>query len=129
MRKLHEEGYHIGIISTRTKEGVEEILESFGLQDCIDEICGLKDVEHIKPDPEGLIQMIGKNKWNRDCVMVGDSLMDMQCGNNYGAYTVAYIFDPIRAEALKANSNVTITDMNDLLTILEKKTSFTYNEK
>jgi len=129
LRKLHEEGYHIGIISTRTKEGIEEILESFGLEDCVDEICGLKDVEHIKPDPEGIIQMIGKNRWNRDCVMVGDSLMDIECGKNYGAYTVAYIFDPTRKEELTASANTAITDMNDLLTILEKKTSFTYNEK
>ena len=129
LRKLHEEGYKIGIISTRSHQGIEEILESFGLRDCVDDICGLKDVEKIKPDPEGIIQMIERHKWNKDCVMIGDSLMDMQCGNNYGAYTVAYIYDPKRTDELTANSNVAITDMAELLPILKKKTSFTYNEK
>lgn len=129
LKKLHEDGYNIGIISTRSKDDIANILEIFGLRECVDDICGLKDVERLKPDPQGIIEMIERNHWNKDCVMIGDSLMDIECGINYGAYTVAYISDPKREEELTKAAKVSIKDMKDLLEILNRKISFTENEK
>ena len=129
LKKLHDEGYNIGIISTRSKKGIEELLETFKLTEYIDDICGLNEVEKLKPEPDGIFYLMNRNKWNRECVLVGDSLMDMGCGNNYGAYTVAYISDPDREEELSAKANATIHDMNELLDILNSDISFTYNMK
>ena len=89
----------------------------------------LTDVKNVKPDPEGIISMIEKNGWNRECVMIGDSLMDIDCGKNYGAFTVAYTDNPNREEELKAAANRSIKNLKDLLPILEEKTNFTWNEK
>ena len=55
--------------------------------------------------------------------------MDIGCGNNYGAYTVAYISDPIREEELRGKANVVIHDMKQLLAILNSDIDFTYNSK
>ena len=129
LRKLHEEGYNIGIVSTRQKEGIEGILSSFNLQDCVDDICGLDDVKKLKPDPEGIFNLVNNNKWNKDCVMIGDSLMDMGCGSNYGAYNVALLNDPKRVEDMKKASNVAIEDMYELYDILNSDISFTYNNR
>ncbi len=129
LKTLHEQGYNIGIVSTRSKQGIEEILKDFNLQDYVDDICGVKDVEKLKPDPEGIFQLINRNNWNKDCVMIGDSLMDMGCGNNYGAYTIAYLNNPKRSKELAENANVAITDMIEVLDILKKDIAFTYNEK
>ena len=129
LRKLHEDGYHIGIISTRSSEGIREILENFDLNGCIDDICGVNDVEKLKPDPQGIFQLVEKNKWNRECVVVGDSLMDIRCGLNYGAYTVAFLGIPERYEELKAEANALISDMNELTELLKRNISFTYDEK
>lgn len=127
LKQLHEEGYRIGIISTRTRQGIEKLLERFELNEYIDDICGLKDVEKLKPDPEGIFSMVSRNNWNRECVMIGDSLMDMECGWNYGAYNVAYISEPARKEELSKASNVTIEDMQELVEILKQDISFTYD--
>ena len=127
LKKLHDDGYKIGIISTRSKEGIKQLLDEFDLAQYIDDICGLKDVEKSKPDPEGIFKMINNNNWNRECVMIGDSLMDMGCGFNYGAYNVAYISQASRKDELSKASNVTIEDMNELLDILNSDISFTYN--
>ena len=129
LKDLHEQGYNIGIVSTRTREGIEGILKDFNLQDYVDGICGLRDVEKLKPNPEGIFKLVNNNGWNKDTIMIGDSLMDMGCGNNYGAYTVAYISDPKREEELSKVANETIKDMNELYNILNKDISFTYNKK
>lgn len=129
LRQLDEEGYNIGIVSTRSSEEIATLLENFGLRSCVDDICGLNDVERLKPDPQGIIEMVERNKWNRDCVMIGDTLMDIECGINYGAYTVAYISDLKKEEELSKAAKVAIKDIKDLLDILHKNISFTDNEK
>lgn len=125
---LHSEGYKIGIISTRTKDGIEELLKANNMSNLVDDICGLNDVANLKPDPEGIIDMIDKNKWNRDVIMIGDSLMDIECGKNYGAYTVAYLDNPNRSEDLANAANDSVTDLLMLKEILNKDISFTYNK-
>lgn len=128
LKKLHDDGYHIGIVSTRTKEGIEEILSDLNMDKFVDDICGLKDVENLKPNPEGIIMLINKNKWNRDCIMVGDSVMDMECGNNYGAYTVAYLDNKTRENSMKKASNTHIRDLKDIYKILAEDINYTYNK-
>ncbi len=129
LKTLHEKGYHIGIVSTRSKEGIENILNDFKLREYVDDICGVKDVSKLKPDPEGIFYLINRNGWQHDCVMIGDSLMDVNCGLNYGAYTVGYISDPSREAELKVAANDTISNTAELYDILDRKISFTFNEK
>ncbi len=129
LKKLHEEGYKIGIVSTRSSKGISELLETFELSSYIDDICGVNDVERLKPDPQAIFNLVNKNGWNREVVMVGDSLMDIKCGQNYGAYTVGFISDPSRHEAMAKEANVCIDDLAKLEEILNKTDAFTYNER
>ncbi|MDO4197900.1 MAG: prolipoprotein diacylglyceryl transferase [Erysipelotrichaceae bacterium] len=129
MKTLHEQGYDIGIVSTRSNEGVKELLEDFDMSECVNDICGVFDVEKVKPDPEGVIKLINRNGWNKDCVIIGDSMLDQGCAVNYGAYFVAFLSNPDIEEEIKAAANDSITDMNELIPILEKDISFTYNLK
>ena len=128
LQYLHEHGYKVGILSTRTTKGIEEILRDFKLEKYVDDICGLNDVTNLKPDPEGLIMMINKNKWNKDCILVGDSLMDMECGLNYGAYTVGYISNKARKKEMSEIAHCSITDMEQLLQILDFDINFTHDK-
>ena len=129
LRKLHDEGYKIGIISTRSRAGIESILKDFSMSDLVDDICGYTDVEKQKPDPEGIFKLVERNGWYRECVVIGDSLMDIGCGKNYGAYTVAYLGDPKRSDQLSQAANGSISDLEQLPEILKKDISFTYDEK
>ena len=129
LKKLHDEGYTIGIISSRKKAGIEEILDDFDLRPYVDGICGVDCVEHVKPDPEGIFDLVNNNRWYREVVMIGDSMMDIECGKNYGAFTVAFILDENRSEQLSEAANRTIYDMAQLEDIIKESTAFTYNEK
>lgn len=127
LKTLHEKGYKIGIVSTRTTQGIHELLEQFEMEEYIDDVCGLNDVKNLKPSPEGVIYLINKNKWNRDCVMIGDSLMDIECGKNYGAYTVAYLDNPSRSKQMAEAADKSMTDCMQLIDYLNEKITFTFN--
>lgn len=129
LKNLHEQGYKIAIVSTRRHSGIEELLKDFNLSEYVDAICGLDDVKNTKPDPEGIIKVINENKWNKDCIMIGDSLMDVESGINYGAYTIAYLCNPNRSEELVKAANASISDMNEILDIVKQNINFTYNEQ
>ena len=129
LKTLHELGYKVGIVSTRSYEGIKEILQDFNLEEYVDDICGVRNVTKVKPDPEGIALLVNKNDWNKECIMIGDSMMDMGCGLNYGAYTVAYLNDSTRSQELSSVANKSITDMIEVLDIIKQDINFTYNGK
>lgn len=131
LKTLKDEGYNIGILSTRSKDGIELRLDKLNLSQYIDGIYGLNEVVNLKPDPEGIFGLIKDYKWNKDDVIyVGDSLGDVGAGYNYGAYTVAYISRESRRKELEeSNANVCIDNFDQLLDIVKEKHYFTYNLK
>ena len=129
LKTLHEAGYKIAIISTRMNSGIKELADTFGLSEYIDDYCGIDDVENSKPDPEAAFKVLNRNGWNKESIMIGDSLLDMGCAKNCGAYAVGYLSNPVIEDRMKQEANVTITDMKELLEIVDKKISFSYNGK
>ena len=129
LKSLHEQGYHLGIVSTRNKESIHKLLQDFDLDGYFDGVCGVYDVEKLKPDPEGIFKLVENNKWYRECVMIGDSMADIGCGSNYGAYTVAFLGDPSRSKELFDAANTSITDMDQLMDVLAQDIWFTYDLK
>lgn len=131
LKTLHEEGYKIAILSTRKHDGCLDLLKDFNLDGYVDEICGLEDVVNLKPDPEGIYKIVNNKDFNAsDVIVVGDSPMDIGCGKNYNAYTVAYLNNPDKSEAiLAAKANKNITDIIELLDIVKQEQNFTYDLK
>ena len=129
---LKKEGYHLGILTTRVRESVDMCLKKCGFkEDDFDAVITLNDVERSKPDPEGLFKLINGKKLNSaDVVVVGDSTADIMCGQNYGAYTIAYSVLKGREEEIAAvHPNRIITDLMEVLDIVKEDHYFTYNLK
>lgn len=131
LKKLKEEGYKVAIFTSRMRASSEECIKQCGFEGLYDALVCLDDVKLHKPDPEGLFIITRKYKLNSaDIIMVGDSVADILAGEAFGAYTVAYINNEVKAKDLKAlKPNSCIENLIDLLTILNKKHYFTYNEK
>ena len=129
LKALKDEGYKIGIVSTKMKETVLEDLKVFDLDGYIDDIVGADEVKKQKPDPEGINKILLKNKWTRDqLIYVGDSVTDIEAGKASGAYTVGYIFNKARIDDLKeANANNYIDDLDKILDIVKEKHNFTFD--
>ena len=131
LKALKEDGYTIGIVTTRSNDSTKECLEITGIGEYIDDFIGFNEVKKIKPDIEAYDTIINRNKWNKDdIIVVGDSSADIKGGQNYGAYTIAYLSNEDKKEViLKDNPNASITDLRQVLDIVKEKHYFTYNLK
>ena len=100
---LKENGYQVGVVSNKVEHTIKMGLEAFHLDPYIDVIVGAQDIEHPKPNPEGLLLACAKLYHNHDEVSyVGDSPSDIIACRNMAAFSVAAAFDPMREKALVA---------------------------
>lgn len=76
-RRLIEMGFELGIVSTKFRYRIEEILAREGLSDRFRVIIGGEDVNEHKPHPSGLTAAICRMQMDTDDVLyVGDSTVD-----------------------------------------------------
>ena len=76
-RRLIEMGFELGIVSTKFRYRIEEILAREGLSDRFRVIIGGEDVSEHKPHPSGLTAAICRMQMDTDDVLyVGDSTVD-----------------------------------------------------
>ena len=131
LKALKEEGYTIGIVTTRSNKSTKECLDITGIGEYIDDFIGFNEVKNIKPHIEAYDTIVNRNKWNKDdIIVIGDSSADIKGGQNYGAYTVAYLSNEDKKETvLNDKPNTTITDLREMLKIVKEKHYFTYNLK
>ena len=77
--QLRTAGIKTGIVSTKFRYRIETILARDGLLDVFDVIVGGEDVTRHKPDPEGLVQALGKlDTQTADSLYVGDHPVDAE---------------------------------------------------
>lgn len=75
--RLIEMGFELGIVSTKFRYRIEEILAREGLSDRFRVIIGGEDVSEHKPHPSGLTAAISRMQMDTDDVLyVGDSTVD-----------------------------------------------------
>jgi HAD superfamily hydrolase (TIGR01509 family) len=91
IRALSEE-YDLAIITTRNRSDTELFLEFFDLHDCFKVIVTRQDVKRLKPHPEPVklaAEQLGYPP--EQCVMVGDTTVDVQAGKRAGSLTVGVL--------------------------------------
>lgn len=83
--RLRENGYRIGIVTTKFQYRIRHILQKFDAEGLVDVIVGTEDVTKVKPDPEGLLLAIRQLGVKREEVLyVGDSFVDAQAAERAG---------------------------------------------
>lgn len=131
LKTLHEKNYDIGVVSTKMSNIVLNNLELYDLNKYVDAIVGGDEVSKPKPDPEGIYKILNDNHWYRDeLIYVGDNASDIHAGLNAGAYTVGFYFNPSKKDEIDAaGANEYISDLADVLNIVEAKHHFTSDKK
>lgn len=129
LTEFKNQGYNIGLVTTRSKDSTLFCLDVCGLGHLFDDMICMDDVKELKPSAEAYIKIVDKNKWNKDdVVVIGDSSADVKGGKNYGAYTICFLRNPMKIERLKAlKADKYIEDLNEIPAILAEKHYFTYN--
>ncbi len=79
LRKLKENGFQVGIVTTKFHYRIDQILDKFHVADLVDFIVGAEDVQEEKPNPEGLLSMLSQMHLDKEqALYVGDSTVDAQ---------------------------------------------------
>ncbi|MCS7039303.1 MAG: AI-2E family transporter [Anaerolineae bacterium] len=84
--------YRLALVTTRDREAVGHFLQRNGLADLFDAVVTRDDVRRLKPHPEPVIlaaQRLGLTP--QECLMVGDTAVDIQAGGAAGARTVGVL--------------------------------------
>lgn len=127
VERLKSEGYTLGIVSSKLKEGIEIGLDMFNMREYFDVIVGLDDVKEHKPHPEGIFKACKELGVGHDNVVyVGDTVVDVETGDRAGVYVVALVSsEKRRIELVNSNPNRVIDDLNELVDILSKEIVWT----
>ena len=129
LTQLKDEGYALGIFSSKKKDMVEYGLSLVGWSSMFEVIVGYDEVTHHKPHPEGLLKTIQLMKGSVDsAVYVGDTYTDIQAAHACGVYSVAYLSHPERQEAIHAEKpNATLNDLSELTEHLKGDHEWTHS--
>jgi len=118
-------GIKLGIVSTKFRHRIEQILLREGLLDYFDLIIGGGDVKKNKPDPEGLLRSIEiLNSKHGNVLYIGDSITDAETANNAKVDFVAITSGTTEFEEFKTYQPIAIFDnLNQLKIEVEKNFS------
>jgi len=92
LKKLNKRSIKLGIVSTKFRYRIEDILKKENLLEAFDVIIGGEDVTKHKPDPEGLLKA-----WKRlgsvssQTLYIGDSITDAETAQSGGLPFVAVL--------------------------------------
>jgi len=86
---LKQEGYKLGVVTSRLRNSTEIGLKKYGLIGCFGTIVTADDTNKHKPDPEPIRIALKKlNSEPQETIMIGDSMFDVLCAQNAGVEAV-----------------------------------------
>jgi N-acetyl-D-muramate 6-phosphate phosphatase len=84
--------YPMAVVSARDEDGTMAFLRHFDLVKYFDVIVTGLSAEHTKPYPDPILLAARKMKVNpEDCLMIGDTTVDIRAGKSAGAQTVGVL--------------------------------------
>ncbi len=118
---LKANGAGLGIVSTKHRRRLLQILDKFGIDHLFDVIVGGDDVKSCKPDPEGLFQAMASLGVTRQNVLyTGDSIIDTKTAKNAGVDFVAVTTGTTGKEAFLPYPHIAVIDsLSDLLEVIK----------
>ncbi|MET3193488.1 pyrophosphatase PpaX [Bacillus sp. OAE603] len=117
---LHEQGYKIGIVTTKARNVVEMGLSYSRLKQFFDVVITIDDVQNAKPHPEPIQLALKKlNATPEETIMIGDNYHDIEGGKNAGTKTAGVVWSLKGKEFLESyHPDYMLEKMSDILTII-----------
>ncbi|QHJ72424.1 HAD family hydrolase [Planococcus halotolerans] len=86
---LKEQGLKLGIVTGKARRSLDISLKALQMEHFFDAIITGDDVNHPKPDPEGVLKAIALlDASPQEAMFIGDSDADIQAGIQAGVFTV-----------------------------------------
>ncbi len=116
LKELKNRGYKTAIVSNKPHSTTKKISDKlFG--NLIDVCYGKRDGYPVKPDPASVNEIIDKLRVDKkECVYCGDTIVDMQTGQNAEIYTVGVLWGFRDIEEIKSgNPQMIVSHPMDIL--------------
>jgi phosphoglycolate phosphatase len=115
--------YPMCTISTGSAPRVERFLEHFGVRELFTAVVGAQTTRRMKPHPEPLLYAAEKmGVAPAECLMIGDTTIDVRTGRAAGAQTVAVLCGFGTEDELRsAGAGLVLRTTSDLLAVLDPK--------
>lgn len=118
LKSLKDNGNKIGIVSTKFRYRIKEVLEREFDEELIDVVIGGEDVANHKPSPEGLLLAIDQlNTDKNNCLYIGDSVIDAATAQAAGVDFYGVLNGATTKEELSNFPNIIIAQ--DLTLLLQ----------
>jgi pyrophosphatase PpaX len=120
LRKLKAKGLKLGIITSKYREPVMDVLSHFGISELFDVIVTGYEVIKHKPAPDIVLEAAKRLRVDpKQCVVVGDSPLDVQAGKQAGAFTIAVLSTTYTRKQLESTKpTIVIEEFEEILNIL-----------
>lgn len=130
LKRLHADGYEMGIATTKIRSQVEGILERLGWAGYFKAISGGDEVTRVKPAPDIFRLTLERMKVPREkTIVVGDTVNDVHGGRAAGLKVIAIPSEFGTPETLHAsNPDWMIEQFADLPVILKEISQNHYSE-
>ncbi|MBN1934676.1 MAG: HAD-IA family hydrolase, partial [Anaerolineae bacterium] len=131
IRRLREAGLTLGIVSTKRRYRIEEILARDDMLAPFDLIVGGEDVTRHKPDPQSLLLALDRLGVDpARTLYIGDSVIDAQAAQNAGLVFVAVLSGTTPRDAFATYPTyVILQDLSELPTLLDGRRDNAQNSK
>jgi pyrophosphatase PpaX len=123
VKTLQEQGFKLGIVTTKIRDTVNMGLKLTKLDQFFDVVVTLDDVEHAKPHPEPILKALAQlGSSPEETIMVGDNHHDVEAGKNAGTRTAGVSWSVKGREYISShNPDYLLEKMSDILPIVGAK--------
>ncbi len=121
IQQLHDEGYKLGIVSTKKGDMVLRGLELTNIRHFFDPIISLDEVTNAKPHPEPVLKALElMDSSPEEAMMIGDNHHDIVSGQRAGTMTAGVAWSAKGKEhLLQYKPDFILDQMSDIIKILE----------
>lgn len=114
--------YPMAVVTARDEKGTMRFLDQFDLAKYFDVVVSGQSAEHTKPYPDPILFAARKmNVKPEECLMIGDTTVDMRAGKSAGAQTVGVLCGfGEEGELLRMGTDLILKNTNELTDVLIK---------
>jgi len=114
--------YPMAVVSARNRIGTEAFLQQFELSNLFSAIATSQTCRHTKPYPDPVLwAAVQMGVAPENCLMVGDTVVDIKAGRAAGAQTAGVLCGfGTRRELERAGADVTLTTTSDLIHTIDE---------
>ena len=116
LKAFRRDEIRVGVITTKYRRRIVEILDKYNEPDLLDIIIGGDSVKRPKPDPEGILKAMSElNVPARNVLYIGDSEVDAQAAQSAGVDFVGVLTGMVGRDVLSRYPNRAIIDSLEYL--------------